>query len=165
MALLGLEKHCVLVLSPIGRMLPLSVLSVPNLCRSTLEKVQDLFESYLRWRVAKRRASSSSTKWTPLAVLDLMMERVVIMRSSGQCLSLSTSLTASIQEAISRSSWPQTGLMLLFFIASYPIISFSCRPDTLDPALLRPGRLDRRVEFSLPDNEGRAHILRIHARR
>lgn len=39
------------------------------------------------------------------------------------------------------------------------------RPDTLDPALLRPGRLDRRVEFSLPDVEGRAHILRIHARR
>lgn len=39
------------------------------------------------------------------------------------------------------------------------------RPDTLDPALLRPGRLDRRVEFSLPDIEGRAHILRIHARR
>jgi 26S proteasome regulatory subunit T1 len=39
------------------------------------------------------------------------------------------------------------------------------RPDTLDPALLRPGRLDRRVEFSLPDAEGRAHILRIHARR
>ena len=38
------------------------------------------------------------------------------------------------------------------------------RPDTLDPALLRPGRLDRRVEFGLPDNEGRAHILRIHAR-
>lgn len=39
------------------------------------------------------------------------------------------------------------------------------RPDTLDPALLRPGRLDRRVEFSLPDNEGRTHILKIHARR
>ncbi|EJU05303.1 26S proteasome subunit P45 [Dacryopinax primogenitus] len=38
------------------------------------------------------------------------------------------------------------------------------RPDTLDPALLRPGRLDRRVEFGLPDNEGRAHILKIHAR-
>ena len=30
---------------------------------------------------------------------------------------------------------------------------------------MRPGRLDRRVEFSLPDVEGRAHILRIHARR
>ena len=40
-----------------------------------------------------------------------------------------------------------------------------CKPGTLNPALLWPGRLDRRVEFSLPDNEGRAHILRIHARR
>jgi len=38
------------------------------------------------------------------------------------------------------------------------------RPDTLDPALLRPGRLDRKVEFSLPDLEGRAHIFQIHAR-
>ena len=35
------------------------------------------------------------------------------------------------------------------------------RPDTLDPALLRPGRLDRKVEFGLPDLEGRTHILRI----
>jgi len=38
------------------------------------------------------------------------------------------------------------------------------RPDTLDPALLRPGRLDRKVEFGLPDLEGRAQIFRIHAR-
>lgn len=38
------------------------------------------------------------------------------------------------------------------------------RPDTLDPALLRPGRLDRKVEFGLPDLEGRASIFQIHAR-
>lgn len=38
------------------------------------------------------------------------------------------------------------------------------RPDTLDPALLRPGRLDRKVEFGLPDLEGRASILKIHAK-
>lgn len=38
------------------------------------------------------------------------------------------------------------------------------RPDTLDPALMRPGRLDRKVEFSLPDLEGRAQIFKIHAR-
>jgi ATP-dependent 26S proteasome regulatory subunit len=38
------------------------------------------------------------------------------------------------------------------------------RPDTLDPALLRPGRLDRKVEFGLPDLEGRSHIMRIHAK-
>eukprot|EP00298_Acanthocystis_sp_HF-20_P014162 c20658_g1_i1.p1 GENE.c20658_g1_i1~~c20658_g1_i1.p1 ORF type:complete len:424 (-),score=200.46 c20658_g1_i1:7-1278(-) len=38
------------------------------------------------------------------------------------------------------------------------------RPDTLDPALLRPGRLDRKVEFSLPDVEGRTKILKIHTK-
>ncbi|KAI8910414.1 P-loop containing nucleoside triphosphate hydrolase protein [Gorgonomyces haynaldii] len=38
------------------------------------------------------------------------------------------------------------------------------RPDTLDPALMRPGRLDRKIEFGLPDLDGRANILRIHAR-
>merc|ERR1712241_961919 len=39
------------------------------------------------------------------------------------------------------------------------------RPDTLDPALIRPGRLDRRIEFGLPDLEGRSHILKIHSKR
>ena len=38
------------------------------------------------------------------------------------------------------------------------------RPDTLDPALMRPGRLDRKVEFSLPDLDGRTNIFKIHAR-
>jgi len=38
------------------------------------------------------------------------------------------------------------------------------RPDTLDPALMRPGRLDRKIEFGLPDLEGRAHIFKIHAK-
>uniref|UniRef100_A0A8C9IYA6 26S proteasome regulatory subunit 7 n=1 Tax=Piliocolobus tephrosceles TaxID=591936 RepID=A0A8C9IYA6_9PRIM len=37
------------------------------------------------------------------------------------------------------------------------------RPDTLDPALIRPGRLARKIEFSLPDLEGRTHIFKIHA--
>uniref|UniRef100_A0A7S0YRT6 AAA+ ATPase domain-containing protein n=1 Tax=Polytomella parva TaxID=51329 RepID=A0A7S0YRT6_9CHLO len=38
------------------------------------------------------------------------------------------------------------------------------RPDTLDPALLRPGRLDRKVEFGLPDLESRTQIFEIHTR-
>merc|ERR1711959_655618 len=38
------------------------------------------------------------------------------------------------------------------------------RPDTLDPALVRPGRLDRKVEFGLPDLEARTNIFQIHSR-
>ncbi|EPR78098.1 26S proteasome regulatory subunit [Spraguea lophii 42_110] len=44
------------------------------------------------------------------------------------------------------------------------ILMATNRPDTLDPALLRPGRLDRKIEFSVPDIEGRTTILKIHTR-
>ena len=37
------------------------------------------------------------------------------------------------------------------------------RPDTLDPALLRPGRLDRKIEISLPNEQGRLDIMKIHS--
>merc|ERR1719203_703056 len=37
------------------------------------------------------------------------------------------------------------------------------RPDVLDPALLRPGRLDRKIEIPLPNESSRIHILKIHA--
>jgi len=37
------------------------------------------------------------------------------------------------------------------------------RPDTLDPALLRPGRLDRKIEIPLPNEQSRMDILKIHA--
>lgn len=39
------------------------------------------------------------------------------------------------------------------------------RLDTLDPALVRPGRIDRRIEFTLPTIEGRTHIFKIHTKR
>ena len=38
------------------------------------------------------------------------------------------------------------------------------RPDTLDPALSRPGRIDRKIEFGLPDLEGRVNIFKINAK-
>eukprot|EP00286_Rhodomonas_abbreviata_P030024 CAMPEP_0181299476 /NCGR_PEP_ID=MMETSP1101-20121128/6369_1 /TAXON_ID=46948 /ORGANISM="Rhodomonas abbreviata, Strain Caron Lab Isolate" /LENGTH=403 /DNA_ID=CAMNT_0023404633 /DNA_START=308 /DNA_END=1519 /DNA_ORIENTATION=+ len=38
------------------------------------------------------------------------------------------------------------------------------RPDTIDPALMRPGRLDRKIEFGLPDLHGRTKILKIHSK-
>jgi len=37
------------------------------------------------------------------------------------------------------------------------------RPDTLDPALLRPGRLDRKIEIPLPNEQARMEILKIHS--
>jgi len=38
------------------------------------------------------------------------------------------------------------------------------RPDVLDPALLRPGRMDRKVEIPLPNESGRVDILKIHSK-
>ncbi|KAG8822028.1 26S proteasome regulatory subunit 6A [Serendipita sp. 399] len=45
------------------------------------------------------------------------------------------------------------------------VIAATNRIDILDPALLRSGRLDRKIEFPLPTEEGRAQILRIHSRK
>jgi len=45
------------------------------------------------------------------------------------------------------------------------LIAATNRPDVLDPALLRPGRFDRRVVVSLPDVRGREEILRVHTRK
>jgi len=44
------------------------------------------------------------------------------------------------------------------------IIMATNRPDTLDPALLRPGRLDRKIEIPLPNEQGRLEVLKIHAK-
>lgn len=44
------------------------------------------------------------------------------------------------------------------------IVMATNRPDVLDPALLRPGRLDRKIEIPLPNEAARVDILRIHAR-
>ena len=44
------------------------------------------------------------------------------------------------------------------------LLAATNRPDVLDPALLRPGRFDRRVVVGLPDRQGREGILRIHTR-
>ena len=45
------------------------------------------------------------------------------------------------------------------------ILAATNRPDSLDPALLRPGRFDRRVPVELPDLKGREDILKVHARK
>ncbi len=44
------------------------------------------------------------------------------------------------------------------------ILAATNRPDSLDPALLRPGRFDRRIPVELPDLQGRVAILKVHAK-
>ena len=45
------------------------------------------------------------------------------------------------------------------------VIAATNRIDILDPALLRSGRLDRKIEFPLPNEAARERILQIHARK
>ena len=45
------------------------------------------------------------------------------------------------------------------------ILAATNRPDSLDPALTRPGRFDRRIPVELPDLQGRADILKVHAKK
>ena len=48
--------------------------------------------------------------------------------------------------------------------ANVIVIAATNRPDILDPALLRPGRFDRRVTIDLPDVKGRTDILKVHSK-
>ena len=45
------------------------------------------------------------------------------------------------------------------------VLAATNRPDSLDPALLRPGRFDRRIPVELPDLQGRIDILKVHAKK
>lgn len=45
------------------------------------------------------------------------------------------------------------------------ILAATNRPESLDPALLRPGRFDRRIPVELPDLQGRVEILKVHAKK
>lgn len=73
-------------------------------------------------------------------------------------------------EATSNSEREQTIEQLLIEMDGFDtsreviVIAATNRPDSLDPALVRPGRFDRRIEVGLPDRKGREDILRIHAR-
>ncbi len=47
----------------------------------------------------------------------------------------------------------------------HTVSCFSCRADLLDPALMRPGRFDRKIRMPKPDTQGRFEILQLHLRK
>ncbi len=55
--------------------------------------------------------------------------------------------------------------LYLLGLSCTQIIMATNRIDILDPALLRPGRIDRKIEFPAPNEAAREHILRIHSRK
>ena len=57
---------------------------------------------------------------------------------------------------------PYGGFLCFFFVQ---VIAATNRIDILDPALLRSGRLDRKIEFPLPNETARSRILQIHSRK
>lgn len=50
------------------------------------------------------------------------------------------------------------------YLGKTKIIFATNRPDTLDPALMRPGRIDRKIEIPLPNDAARLEILKIHGK-
>ncbi len=55
--------------------------------------------------------------------------------------------------------------LLVFMLLESQVIAATNRPDVLDPALLRSGRLDRKIELPNPTEEARTRILQIHSRK
>ena len=54
---------------------------------------------------------------------------------------------------------------VLRYVQRLVLFPHPCRPDILDPALFRSGRLDRKIELPMPTEEARIKILKIHSRK
>lgn len=85
---------------------------------------------------------------------------VSIIHIGGRRFSEGTSADREIQRTLMELLNQMDGFDSL---GQVKMIMATNRPDTLDPALLRPGRLDRKIEIPLPNEQARLEILKIHA--
>ncbi|CAI5503689.1 unnamed protein product [Closterium sp. Naga37s-1] len=89
----------------------------------------------------------------------------------GRRFSEGTSADREIQRTLMEllnqlDGFDQLGRVKRIMVTNRPdvkMIMATNRPDVLDPALLRPGRLDRKIEIPLPNEQGRIEVLKIHA--
>jgi 26S proteasome regulatory subunit T2 len=54
---------------------------------------------------------------------------------------------------------------VLCYVINFKVVMATNRIETLDPALIRPGRIDRKIEFPLPDEKTKRRIFNIHTSR
>ncbi len=75
------------------------------------------------------------------------------------------SSTTDIKVEYSISTLKTKSVKHFKFHLNFQVIAATNRVDILDPALLRSGRLDRKIEFPHPNEEARARIMQIHSRK
>ena len=95
----------------------------------------------------------------PLPVYSLMLE---VVREKENIAILNEEVESGIgplQWTLTYSKWNQSKRMSFNSTFFRQVIMATNRQDTLDPALLRPGRLDRKIEFPLPDRRQKRLIF------
>ena len=130
---------------PVKRASPSFPSPVPNLWRCSWAWAQPRSATCLNRRRKKPLASSSSMRSTP----------------SGKARDSSLGGNDEREQTLNQLLSEMDG-----FDGSKGVIILAAtnRPETLDPALLRPGRFDRRIPVELPDLNGRVAILKVHAK-
>src|SRR5690349_4089431 len=144
---------------------PLSSSSlVPNWSKCSSETAPKSCEMLLKWQKRRRPQSSSSVRLCRRAV-----HQKRALSATDELDAIGTKRQDS--EKSGDREVQRTMLELLNQLDGFAsddrikVIAATNRVDVLDPALLRSGRLDRKIEFPLPNEEARAQILKIHSRK
>ena len=110
--------------------------------------------------IGGRRFSGNDIKPKTFFSLPLNLENILKKHQFYFKLSEGTSADREIQRTLMELLNQMDGFDVL---GKVKMIMATNRPDTLDPALLRPGRLDRKIEIPLPNDQARLEVLKIHA--
>merc|ERR1719484_160114 len=105
-----------------------------------------------------RDAFALAREKSPAIIFIDEIDAIGMKRSSGGELSGVREVQRTMLELLNQLDGFSSSTMV-------KVIAATNRPDSLDPALLRSGRLDRKVELPLPNEDARARIMQIHSRK